>query len=282
MELNPQLIEKGYNELYENCAICQNKLCNMSSNVHENLGRFKCNHVYHIKCIAPWLIGHSTCPMCRENLACVDNDEQSLTRIDIDITKYAQCHFCNNFEKLTSAELWRSNCDHYFHKGCIQSMKLLLNNNLSHRIGLNNNDILKCSCCSTNIYWLFNYSNDKYYVKHICLYCTKFVDKDKDNISTECGHLYHTDCFKQNFNVHNPICLACNETVNSVIVNRKITSHIYCSYCQELENLECNAHQRQMYMTKCGHHFHTKCKQADIYSENQCHICKKKLEFVNN
>jgi hypothetical protein len=43
----------------ETCAICLDEIGNEAS------VKLPCRHIFHERCIAPWMRGHNTCPMCR-------------------------------------------------------------------------------------------------------------------------------------------------------------------------------------------------------------------------
>lgn len=47
----------------ETCAICLT-----DTEIGETISRLPCNHVFHKKCIQPWLRQASTCPTCRHDL----------------------------------------------------------------------------------------------------------------------------------------------------------------------------------------------------------------------
>jgi hypothetical protein len=49
------------------CGICQETIV-----LHENI-KTECNHSYHMKCIASWIIRTDTCPMCRNKNPCGKN-----------------------------------------------------------------------------------------------------------------------------------------------------------------------------------------------------------------
>jgi len=45
------------------CPICDERL-----NLNEGILRLPCKHVFHDKCLCPWLSDHNTCPICRSEL----------------------------------------------------------------------------------------------------------------------------------------------------------------------------------------------------------------------
>lgn len=47
----------------ELCAICQEKY-----RANEQGSRLPCGHLFHRECLEPWLLTHSTCPVCRLDL----------------------------------------------------------------------------------------------------------------------------------------------------------------------------------------------------------------------
>lgn len=47
----------------QNCSICQDAI-----KKGEQCRKLKCNHIYHIDCIDPWLQKNMNCPMCREKV----------------------------------------------------------------------------------------------------------------------------------------------------------------------------------------------------------------------
>lgn len=58
------------------CAVCLSEFEN-----DESLRLLpKCDHVFHSDCIDAWLVGHSTCPVCRANL--VPDPAESIHRVD--------------------------------------------------------------------------------------------------------------------------------------------------------------------------------------------------------
>lgn len=44
------------------CAICQEVGAGAASRINA------CGHVYHTACLSPWLLNHTTCPMCRASV----------------------------------------------------------------------------------------------------------------------------------------------------------------------------------------------------------------------
>jgi hypothetical protein len=51
-------------EEYEKCSIC---IGLMTEEDEDFILTLKCNHSYHTKCIAQWIIDHGTCPLCRKH-----------------------------------------------------------------------------------------------------------------------------------------------------------------------------------------------------------------------
>jgi hypothetical protein len=49
---------------YEKCSIC---IGLMTEKDEDFILTLKCNHSYHTKCIAQWIIDQGTCPLCRKN-----------------------------------------------------------------------------------------------------------------------------------------------------------------------------------------------------------------------
>ncbi len=47
------------------CSLCMDTI-GEGANVYD----FSCTHKFHVECIGPWLVDHSTCPNCR---ACTDS-----------------------------------------------------------------------------------------------------------------------------------------------------------------------------------------------------------------
>ena len=60
-----------------------NEQCNICLDEMENMDTFKtpCNHIFHNRCVAQWLLINDTCPLCRTIV--VKTDERNLTSTDI-------------------------------------------------------------------------------------------------------------------------------------------------------------------------------------------------------
>ena len=48
------------NEYEGECSICYDKI-----NEFENIPSINCDHVFHDRCLTPWIDTSDTCPMCR-------------------------------------------------------------------------------------------------------------------------------------------------------------------------------------------------------------------------
>ena len=56
----------------DECSICYDKY-------NQEVGKLKCDHIFHKKCILKWLETSNTCPLCRENV--IDCDECNGTEL---------------------------------------------------------------------------------------------------------------------------------------------------------------------------------------------------------
>lgn len=46
-----------------NCGICRRTI-----NERDAQMTTPCGHIFHFQCLRPWMAGHATCPICRQNL----------------------------------------------------------------------------------------------------------------------------------------------------------------------------------------------------------------------
>lgn len=53
----------------EKCSICLNVF-----GINEQICTVECGHVFHHSCLASWLLGNNTCPLCRQILYENDDD----------------------------------------------------------------------------------------------------------------------------------------------------------------------------------------------------------------
>ena len=59
-----QLIEIESPPTDTDCSICQSKYLD-SETLFTWCSLYPCEHMFHVKCIQPWIHQHNTCPMCR-------------------------------------------------------------------------------------------------------------------------------------------------------------------------------------------------------------------------
>lgn len=68
--------------LIENCDVndCKCTICLDSFKTNEEVCVLYCNHMFHKKCIMPWLKKHNTCPICRFELPLDDQEEEKIRK----------------------------------------------------------------------------------------------------------------------------------------------------------------------------------------------------------
>jgi E3 ubiquitin-protein ligase ATL6/9/15/31/42/55 len=87
------------------CAVCLNEFED-----DETLRLIpKCDHVFHPECIDEWLASHTTCPVCRANLAPQPGDDDSVPQLG-ELTAQADVEAQN--EDSDSAPDHHNSCEH--------------------------------------------------------------------------------------------------------------------------------------------------------------------------
>lgn len=67
------------------CAICFEDYVLSEPDVR----KLPCTHLFHEKCIFPWLKGNATCPVCRSRMPNANNDDEESS--DIDDAVFGEC-----------------------------------------------------------------------------------------------------------------------------------------------------------------------------------------------
>ena len=62
----PSELKSEPGEEKEQCTICMDLL---DSKDKKAISELPCKHLYHFKCVEPWLLDHGTCPLCRADFA---------------------------------------------------------------------------------------------------------------------------------------------------------------------------------------------------------------------